>query len=100
MIYMMNGFGRRKCFGHHRQSAGTTGKVTEAHREGPHPRKATWAKCGREPAPRWAGAPLTLSPGAPEREGGETLGAGGPKAHLGVRHPLSLPWPLHLPSGG
>ncbi|KAE8820523.1 hypothetical protein D1007_01264 [Hordeum vulgare] len=64
------------------------------------PRRATWAKCGREPAPRWAGVPLTPSPCAPEREGGETLGVGGPKAHLGVRHPLSLPWPPHLPSRG
>ena len=27
------------------------------------PQKVAWAKCGREPAPRWAGAPPTKAQG-------------------------------------
>ena len=35
------------------------------------PQKAAWAKCGRGPAPRWAGAPPTRGP----RRKGEWEGA-------------------------
>ena len=85
--------------------SGTTGKVSGAPEDfrrptgrGHKPRKATWAKCGREPAPRWAGAPPHTQPRRTEREGGETLGDGGPKAHIGVRHPPLLLGRRPLPS--
>ena len=78
---------------HRKWSRGSTGR-------GHQPQEVAWAKRGRETSPKWAGAPPTRRPKAQEVERGGTLGAGGPKAHLGVRHPLPLPWPPHLPSGG
>ncbi len=55
---------------------------------GKRPQEARWAKCGREPAPRWAGAPPHSAHSARERKGGANPRPGGPKAHQMVRHPL------------
>ncbi|KAE8809400.1 hypothetical protein D1007_13990 [Hordeum vulgare] len=83
----MDEFGRRKCFGHHRQSAGTTEGFRRPIGRGHQPQEATWAKCERELAPGWAGAPPTPNPWR-LRGGRGDPSAGGRKAHQGVRHPL------------
>ena len=64
---------------------GSRGSTRWGHR----PQRAAWAKCGKGPAPRWAGAPPTRGPRRREKGKGETLGSDGPKAHLVVRPPLS-----------
>ena len=72
---------------------GSRGSTRWGHR----PQRAAWAKCGKGPAPRWAGAPPTRGPRCREGEKGETLGSDGPKAHLVVCPPLS---PLGRPLDG
>ena len=72
---------------------GSRGSTRWGHR----PQRAAWAKCGKGPAPRWAGAPPTRGPGRRKGGKGETLGSDGPKAHLVVRLPLS---PLGRPLDG
>ena len=57
------------------------------------PQKVAWAKCGRGPAPRRAGAPPTRVQGARESGRGQTLVQMGLKAHIGAP-PSPLPsWP-------
>ena len=67
---------------HRRWPRGSTGR-------GQRPREARWAKCGREPAPRWAGAPPTLSPWRNRRGEGGTLAQVGLRPTIRVRHPSS-----------
>ena len=57
------------------------------------PQKVAWAKCGRGPAPRRAGAPPTRVQGARESGRGQTLVQMGLKAHLVGASPLSPSWP-------
>ena len=75
--------------------------VPGVHREGPPAARGSMGQKreGNQPKVGWC-ASHKEAQGAGGGEGEETLGAGGPKAHLGVRHPLPLPWPPHLPSGG
>ena len=84
--------------------SGTTGNVPgrpEGFRgptgRGHQPREATWAKCEREPAPRWAGAPPTLSPWRKKRGEGGTLAQVGLRPTRRVRHPSFPSWPPHIP---
>ena len=68
---------------------GPPGRSRGSTRWGHRPQRAAWAKCGKGPAPRWAGSPPTRGPGRGKGGKGETLGSDGPKAHLVVRPPLS-----------
>ena len=48
---------------------GSRGSTRWGHR----PQRAAWAKCGKGPAPRWAGAPPTRGPRRREGGKGETV---------------------------
>ena len=64
---------------------GSWGSTKWGHR----PRRAAWAKCGREPAPGGLVSPPQGAQGARESGRWQTLGQMGPKAHPRCASPLS-----------